>query len=144
MPTRDYQPAKLFTVDEANQCLPLVRAITGDLVNLSNELLERRQRLTMLTAGRERESGNPYSDELAEVERAIERDAARLREYVEELVELGVEPKSVVDGLVDFPSLMDGRIVYLCWRLGEPEVMHWHELDAGYAGRQMLPAGTVA
>jgi hypothetical protein len=138
---QNYRPAKLFTIEEANQTLPLVRAITTDLVQLCNEVVERRQRLAMLTAGRERESGNPYSDELTAVESEIEKDAERLRGYVEELIELGVEPKSAMDGLVDFPSLMDGRIVYLCWKLGEPEVLHWHELDAGFAGRQGLVAG---
>ena len=57
---------------------------------------------------------------------------------------LGVEPKGAVDGLVDFPSMMDGRIVFLCWKLGEAEVTHWHELDAGFSGRQSLVAGSVA
>jgi hypothetical protein len=135
-----YQPARLFTIEEANQCLPLVRAITGDLVQLANEVVERRQRLAMLTAGRDRQEGNPYSDELVAIESEIEKDAIRLRGYIDELVELGVEPKSAIDGLVDFPSLMDGRIVLLCWKLGEPEVMHWHELEAGFAGRQALGA----
>ena len=144
MSTRDYQPAKLFTVEEANQCLPLVRAITRDLVGLTREVLDRRQRLAMLTAGREREAGDIYSEELTAIESEIEKDARRLHEYVRELIDLGVEPKSAADGLVDFPSLMDGRIVLLCWKLGEPEVLHWHELEAGFAGRQIIPAGTLA
>lgn len=141
---REVQPPKLFTVEEANLSLPLVKAITGDLVNLSREVVERRQRLAMLTSGRERETGNPYSDELTAVEAEIEKDALRLREYVQELIDLGVEPKSATEGLIDFPSLLDGRVVFLCWKLGETEVMHWHEVDAGYAGRQALAAGTVA
>lgn len=144
MPTRDYQPTKLFTVEEANQCLPLVRAITSDLVTLTLDVLERRQRLAMLTAGRDREAGDVYSEELAAIEAEIDKDAQRLHEYVRELIELGVEPKSAADGLVDFPSMMDGRLVLLCWKLGEPEVMHWHEIDAGYAGRQIIPAGSLA
>lgn len=140
---REARPAKLFTVEEANLSLPLVRAITSDLVQLANELVDRRQRLAMLTAGREREAGNPYSDELAAVEAEIDKDAERLRGYVQELYELGVEPKSALDGLIDFPSLQEGRLVYLCWKLGEPEVAHWHELDAGFAGRQTIEAGVV-
>lgn len=140
---REARPAKLFTVEEANLSLPLVRAITTDLVQLANELVDRRQRLAMLTAGREREAGNPYSDELAAVEAEIDKDAERLRGYVQELYDLGVEPKSALDGLIDFPSLQEGRLVYLCWKLGEPEVAHWHELDAGFAGRQTIEAGVV-
>lgn len=141
---REARTPKLFTVEEANQCLPLVRAITADLVRLSNEVIERRQRLAMLTAGRDRESGNPYSDELTAIESEIDKDSSRLREYLQELVDLGVEPKSATEGLVDFPSMLDGRVIYLCWRLGEPEVMHWHETDTGFAGRQSLAAGTVS
>jgi hypothetical protein len=144
MSTRVYQPSKLFTVEEANQCLPLVRAITSDLVSLTLEVLDRRQRLAMLTAGRERDAGDVYSEELASIEAEIDKDAQRLNEYVRELIDLGVEPKSAADGLVDFPSMMDGRLVLLCWKLGEPEVLHWHEIDAGFAGRQIIPAGSLA
>jgi hypothetical protein len=65
-----------------------------------------------------------------------------MEEYVRELKALGVELKDYFTGLIDFPSLMDGRPVYLCWRLGEPEVAHWHELEAGVAGRQKLVSDT--
>ncbi len=61
-----------------------------------------------------------------------------MREYEQELRKLGVELKDYFTGLIDFPCWMDGREVYLCWQLGEPEVAHWHELDAGFAGRQKL------
>ena len=63
---------------------------------------------------------------------------------MEELRDLGVEPKNGPEGLVDFPSLLDGRVVYLCWKLDETEVAHWHEIDGGFAGRQPLTAGSVA
>ena len=56
----------------------------------------------------------------------------------------GGDETACPEGLVDFPSRLDGRTVFLCWRLGEPEVLHWHELDAGFAGRQPLVAGSVA
>jgi len=62
---------------------------------------------------------------------------------IAELAELGVELKGLPNGLCDFPSLRDGREVYLCWLLGEAEVLHWHELDAGFAGRQLLVAAPV-
>ena len=61
-----------------------------------------------------------------------------MHEYEHELQQLGVELKDYFTGLIDFPCWMDGREVYLCWRLGEPEVGHWHELDDGFAGRQKL------
>jgi hypothetical protein len=144
MSAAEYRPAKLFTIEQANAMLPLVKAITGDLANLAGEVMERRHRLAMLTAGRELKPGDPYADELAQTEAELEADIIRVREYLAELRALGVEPKGAMEGLVDFPSLMDGRIVYLCWRLGEPEVLHWHELEAGFAGRQPLTAGSVS
>lgn len=144
MSTNDYQPAKLFTVEEANATLPLVRAITADLVKLSREVIDRRQRLDSLVSGREIESGNPYDEELDQIEQELEKDSKLLQEYVDELRQLGVEPKSGAEGLIDFPAMMDGHIVYLCWKLDEPEVLHWHELDAGFAGRQPLTASSVA
>jgi hypothetical protein len=139
-----YRPSKLFTVEQANAVLPLVRAITADLVQLSREVMERRERLVLLSAGRNASAGDPYAEELAQIEEELEKDSEQLQTYVDELRELGVEPKSGPEGLVDFPAKMDGRIVLLCWKLGEAEVTHWHELNAGFAGRQSLVAGSVA
>lgn len=133
-------PEKLFTLDSANAALPLVQAICRDMADLSRELIDRRHRLDQLLAARggKANQGDPYSEELADMESAFERDLARIHEYVAELRELGVEPKSAPEGLVDFPAMRDGRIVYLCWKLGEPRISFWHELDAGFAGRQAI------
>jgi hypothetical protein len=144
MSAADYRPARLFTIEQANATLPLVRAITSDLATLARDVIERRHRLGLLTAGRDLKAGDPYVDELAQIETDLSKDTEKLQGYVDELRELGVEAKGALDGLVDFPCEMDGRIVYLCWRLGEPEVLHWHELNAGFAGRQSLVAGASA
>ncbi len=143
MAQAEYKPERLFTIEQANAMLPLVRAITSDLSALAKDVVERRHRLALLTSGRAPKPGDPYSDELSQMETELERDATRLQEYVEELRQLGVEPKGAVEGLVDFPCQLDGRVVLLCWRLGEPEVLYWHDLDTGFAGRQPLTAGAV-
>lgn len=143
MSSQQYVPARLFTIEQANAMLPLVRAITSDLATLATDVMERRHRLALVADGRELKTGDPYSDELAQMKADLERDARRLREYVEELQDLGVEPKGALEGLVDFPAMIDDRIVYLCWRLGEPEVLYWHELETGFGGRQPLTAGSV-
>jgi len=131
---------KTFTVQEANATLPLVRVIVSDLVHLARDVVERRQRLSALTAGRPRSTHDLYHQERAQIEEELDKDSRQLEEYVEELRQLGVEPKSATDGLVDFPAVLDGRTVYLCWKLGEPEVLFWHDLDAGFRGRQPLAA----
>src|SRR5438093_4458289 len=135
MAVDEYKPTRLFTIEQANAMLALVRAITTDLANLAKDVVERRHRLALLTSGRDLKPGDPYSDELAQMESELELDAARLQGYVEELRELGVEPKGAVEGLVDFPCKLDGRVVLLCWRLGEAEVLYWHDRDSGFTGR---------
>lgn len=137
----EFQVRKLFTIKQANAVLPLVRAIAVDLSTLAKEVMERKERLGFLLAGRERGLSDPYSEELAQIEDSIESDNARLYEFVQELRELGVEPKNSPEGLIDFPALHDGRVVYLCWKVGESEVGFWHELDAGFRGRQILLPG---
>jgi hypothetical protein len=135
---------KTFTVKQANAALPLVRAIVDDLCRLASEVAERRERLAMLTPHTGRAEDDPYQQELDQIEEELEDDAGRLRTYVEELLELGVEPKSATEGLVDFPAVVNGREVYLCWKLGEPDVRYWHDRDAGFAGRQLLTEGDLA
>ncbi len=139
MPSHAPERAKLFTPEQANATLPLVRAIVTDMVDLARDVEERRQRLTLLMAGRHGTSSNPlYNEELEQTEIELEKDHDQLRDYVRELQELGVEPKDPFAGLVDFPCLRDGRVVYLCWKLGEPRIDYWHEIEAGFAGRQPL------
>jgi hypothetical protein len=144
MSTESYRPRKLFTVEQANAILPLVRAITTDLVQLAREISERRERLAFLSSGRNANATDLYSEELRQIDEELDKDALQIQVYVDELLELGVEPKGGVEGLVDFPSMMDDRLVFLCWKLGEPEVLHWHELDAGFRGRQSLVAESMS
>lgn len=135
------QPIKTFSLKEANATLPLVRQIARDLVELSQAMEDRRQRLAHLTSGRDMSSGNPYDDELALVESDLAQDAKRLRSYAEELRQLGVELKSPIEGLVDFPAIIDGELAYLCWKYNEPEIQFWHTINAGFAGRRPILRG---
>jgi hypothetical protein len=144
MATKSLSEDSIFTVEQANAMLPLVRAITTDLVARFAEVADRRQRLRRLVAGRDLESGDPYTTELVQIQEELDKEIRELEGYKEELRQLGVELKSPSEGLVDFPSRLDDRPVYLCWQLGEPEVMYWHPKDVGFAGRQPLPATVAA
>lgn len=137
------RPVRTFTVEQANATLPLVRAIAEDLIALS-QVTERRLRLADLVNGRSLRPGDPYADELLESKKEIDKDLERLQGFVDELQALGVEPKNLRDGLIDFPSSLNGCPVYLCWKLGEPEIMYYHERDAGYAGRKPLAAALAS
>ena len=139
-PPKPAEPKKkYFTVEEANKALPLVKAIVSDIVRQFHTVSELRQRLSALTDKHRRPTSDPYSEELAQSQAELEAEEEKLEAFIDELSKLGVELKGP-DGLCDFYSIMDGREVYLCWRLGEPEVLHWHELNAGVAGRQPLAA----
>jgi hypothetical protein len=136
----DPKRKRYYTVEEANKTLPLVRAIVTDIVRQFQTVTELKQRLSAVVSERKRPAGDPYSEELAQSQAEMETEEEKLASYIDELQKLGVEFKGGADGLCDFLSVMDGREVYLCWRLGEPEVMHWHELNAGFAGRKPLAA----
>jgi hypothetical protein len=128
---------KYYTVEEANKALPLVRMIVGDIVRQDRIVDDLQQRLSTLTKERRRPSNDVYAEEIAQFQAELDAEDGKLRSYVEELRKLGVELKGS-DGLCDFYCVMDGREVFLCWRLGEPEVSYWHDLDAGFEGRKPL------
>jgi len=133
-------PRTLFTVVSANKALPLVRAIVQDIVDLYSDVREREQRLSAMrrdTTGKHQQD-DPYSEEVEQIRTELEKDVEKLEGFVEELVELGVEFKDPVIGLVDFPANIDGQEVYLCWKLGESTVEFWHTHEAGFQGRQRL------
>lgn len=132
---------KQYTIDEANAALPLVRRIVEDIKTLAHDLRNRHQRLERVAGPKNQgKTSAAHDEELERLREGLERDGARLQGYVDELTALGVELKDYFTGLLDFRCMMDGREVYLCWKLGESSVAHWHELGAGFAGRQRLVA----
>ena len=128
---------RYFSVEEANATLPLLRSILRDVTELAKTLKEQHDRLAKLQDGADGMDA-AHREEVETIEAEFEQGQDRMRQYIDELQELRVELKDLFTGLVDFPCWMNGREVYLCWRLGEPEVSHWHELDAGFTGRQKL------
>jgi hypothetical protein len=131
---------KYFSVAEANAALPLARAIVKDIADLARDLRERHERLSRLKPNERITLGEAHQEEVREATAEFERDQERMREYIKELNDLGIELKDFDTGLIDFPCRLGDREVYLCWRLGEPEVAHWHEIDAGFAGRRRITA----
>ncbi|HEY7879147.1 MAG TPA: DUF2203 domain-containing protein [Gemmatimonadaceae bacterium] len=127
---------KVYTADEATRTLPLVSRIVRDIVLLYARWRERVAELELAAGASRADDPDPR---LAGLERDTQRFAAEIDSCIRELQALGIAYKMPFDaGLVDFPGEMDGRSVYLCWRLGESAVEYWHELEAGYAGRQPL------
>jgi hypothetical protein len=126
---------RTFTVEEANKTLPLVSKIVEDLVREHGLWDDKVREFELATVG----SSPDHPDAIAEL---LQMEALRLAKdiegYIAELNDLGVICKGMDTGLVDFRGQIDGRDVYYCWKLGEPSVMYWHEIDAGFVGRQLL------
>jgi hypothetical protein len=118
---------RYFTLEEATKMLPLVKAIVADISALAHSMRDRNEQLQELT-GPARE----------EIEDSLFNDQDRLQELVDELHELGIELKDFFTGLVDFPCWTNDREIYLCWKLDEPTIGHWHEVWAGFAGRRKI------
>ena len=124
---------KLFTIQEANALLPSVRTIVGNIQKAHRQVAR-------------------YADDAKKAAEAAEKGGGgvsaglvyaqaltNLTGQISELEILGVQLKDFERGLVDFPSLRDGRVVLLCWQMGEgDELEWWHDVDAGFAGRTPL------
>jgi hypothetical protein len=115
-----------FTLEQANKSLPLVRRIVTDIVNTHALASARRDAVENATA----------TKEAAIAQQSLEMAIERLEDLVDELEDVGAELKDYQSGLIDFVGRHEGRDVYLCWKLGEDSITHWHELDAGFAGRK--------
>ena len=118
---------KYFTVDEAN----------ADFQGWRDGIY----RYEVLAAASRSEDGE--TDEQVALRDEVDEVAQRINGFISELSAVGCVFKGFEGGLVDFHSQLDGRNVFLCWKLGEPEVAHWHEVDAGFAGRKPLAGVSV-
>ena len=131
---------KQFTVEQANATLPLVRRIVQDIVTQYRAWNEKLNEIDLVAASG-RATDNDTADRLAAEAQSLAREIESFRR---ELADLGIDLQDPGIGLIAFPSTMGSRPIYLCWRLGESEVGFWHEIHAGYAGRQPLIPESVA
>ena len=122
---------RYFTVEEANALLPEVRLAVRKMLRARERIVAARPEVWPVL---EKSVNNGGSQKAGELIFEFEKVQAAAKH----LAELGLFLKDLNTGLVDFLSLRDGREVYLCWRFDEPSVAHWHDLEAGFAGRQPL------
>ena len=133
---------KTFTLADANRTLPLVSRIVQDLVLRYPRWRALVDEYELVTVSQRADMPDPR---VSELERQVTALAREIDGYIHEIAELGAEVRNPLDsGLVDFPGLHDGRPIFLCWRLGEETIEHWHEREGGYAGRQPIEALALA
>jgi hypothetical protein len=125
---------KLFSVEEANALLPTVREIVAGLKRDYARVVAARE-AAQAAAERAKEMGGGFMPGGGLYVAAL----TNLAERAGRLESLGVQLKDYERGLIDFPAMRDGRVVLLCWQLGEGDrIEWWHDLEAGFAGRQPL------
>lgn len=124
---------KLFTLEEANALLPAVRDILRRIQSSRRRLSVYRNQAKLAAEGAEQGGGGMEGGGL------YAKILTKLTDEMAELDGIGVQLKDFDRGLVDFPSLREGRVVLLCWQLGEGDQLEWwHDMDAGFAGRTPL------
>lgn len=129
---------KLFTREEAEKTLPLVKVIVRDIVNDYDLFNRKSQELNAVSA---RMTARPNKEDLRrqqELEEEVGAVKKRIAEAALELEELRIELKDCQLGLVDFPAKVGDDIAFLCWKYGEDKIGFWHGLSEGYAGRKPL------
>jgi hypothetical protein len=128
--TEDSTP-RYFRLEEAIATLEIVRPLIAQIMEIRQEILARQPEVW---PAMEKSAGNGGNKAAS----ALVGDFERLQALVQAVQDTGAILKDVNTGLVDFLALRDGREVYLCWKYGEESISYWHDIDAGFAGRQPL------
>ncbi len=144
MPENTPRGPKLFTVVEANAVIPLLEKALSELAAFRGELRSIRKDIEVLNliAASAGGSSNPDSAELRSKRKRYRFIASEIEKLNAVLDDLGCVVKHPDEGLVDFFHIRQGRLVFLCWKVGETDVRYWHPLSGGFAGRQPVnPTG---
>ena len=126
-----------FTIATATATLPLVRRIVEEFVSLSQEISDTQERLAFTSSDRNGRT-DVYSNELRSVRIETDKKSLRLEKCIDELLALNTLAGSASEGFVDFPAHRSGQAICLCWKLGEPGVMHWHGVDEACNNRRLV------
>jgi hypothetical protein len=127
----DQQQPRLFNLEQANTALQIIRPLVQQILEIRQAILARQPEIWPVL---EKAAGNGGNRAASQVEQEFER----LDALVRQVEATGALLKDVNTGLVDFLSRHEGRQVYLCWQYNEDRVSYWHDLDAGFAGRQLI------
>lgn len=120
-----------FTLEEANEVVRQIQPLLSKILEIRQRVLEQRPDLIPILQKVRGNGGSRKASDLVD-------EFRRLEELVTQIQASGAIVKDINRGLIDFPHWRDGREVYLCWQFGEDEIRYWHEIDAGFAGRQPL------
>ena len=132
-------PDRTFTLDEAQGLLPVLESLLRTAIQ-AKQIIEEADAELQALHHRIFLSGGMFLDIVALARRRAERAKAeqQAKDALAEIDSIGVQVKDIGIGLLDFPCEVEGRIILLCWKLGEPAITHWHGLQEGFAGRKPI------
>ena len=136
-------PPKVFTLQEANGMVPALEPLMRRLMGMRQELRQHQQVLDEFRARASRDGGVLPGSSFAEAKTETTRILAEIHEGVQQVETWGCVVKDLDQGLVDFLARRGREQVFLCWRLGEPEIRYWHRLQDGFADRKPLEEDPV-
>jgi hypothetical protein len=129
---------RFYAIDEANGALPDVERILGALRDQRQELIELRDRVVAASPPDDEAPSAEVAERLRLLRLSMQGLIDQMQAGVARLVEMDITLRDIATGLIDFPALVSGRPIWLCWRLGEGDVAHWHPHDEGFDTRRPL------
>ena len=129
---------ELFTRQQARELIPWLQKSFDAMQPAIDKLDHIRQAVLGKSNHIRSNGGGKAAEEMTQAKEILDHAQKKFDQIVASIVDQGVLIKSIETGLFDFPSMMDGNLIYLCWLAGEPELMYWHTPDSGFAGRQSL------
>ena len=123
--------SQYFTLQEANKALNIIRPLMDEVQVIRQKILENQPEAWPAI---EKSAGNGGNRALSN----LVQDFEKLDALVHQIQDTGAQIKDINTGLLDFSALKNGREVYLCWQYGEDDIQYWHEVEAGFAGRQPI------
>ena len=132
-------PDRTFSLEEAHSLLPVLESLLRNAIG-GKKLMEEVEAEMQVLTHRIFLNGGTHVDVVAVARRKAERSKAeqRAKDALAEIDSIGVQVKDIDTGLLDFPCVVEGRIVLLCWKMGETSITHWHSTDEGFAGRKPI------
>ena len=124
-------PSRFFTLDQANQLLEVLRPLVAEMLATRDSILALQPQLEAVLNKAVHNGGSVVSAEALDAFDALKKSLYTIQQY-------DVFVKDVNRGLIDFPSIRDGNVVFLCWQFGEDEVKFWHEVETGFEDRQPI------
>ena len=130
--------SRIYNLEEANATLPWLEEKFSMMLPVRDELAEEQDGLIDLLRRRSSNGHTSSEEEISQAQQSVNRLTRDLQGQLQEITDRGILVRDVGRGLVDFPSVRDGREVHLCWLRGEAQIDYWHETNTGFAGRQRL------